>query len=319
MRESIRRGFTLIELLVVIAIIAVLIALLLPAVQAAREAARRAQCINNLKQIGLAVMNYESVNTSLPPGKKGCCWGSWTMFVLPFIEQGSIYNSWNFIAGPDNDVGGGIFRYSGVGNSTVTHSRIGAYSCPSDSPQAPSGGVNSNNYSFNYGNLGNAQPATLNGLKWTGAPYSDLYPPGAPNNGSTTSAWGTRALRDVTDGTSNTVFVSEVIQGQGLDLRGFTFWGDASGFEQYLAPNSTLPDCIYSISYCQYPLGTNPPCIQSTTACPNMFAARSRHPGGVNVGMGDGTVRFVKNSIGLSVWRSLGSTQGSEIVSADSY
>ncbi len=82
-----RRGFTLIELLVVIAIIAVLIALLLPAVQAAREAARRAQCVNNLKQIALGCLNYESANGTLPPGEKGCCWGTWGVFVLPYIEQ----------------------------------------------------------------------------------------------------------------------------------------------------------------------------------------------------------------------------------------
>ncbi|WP_406694474.1 DUF1559 domain-containing protein [Singulisphaera sp. Ch08] len=310
-----RRGFTLIELLVVIAIIAVLIALLLPAVQAAREAARRSQCINNLKQIGLGVMNYESVNMSLPPGKKGCCFGTWTVFVLPFLEQNAMFNSWNFIAGPDNDVGGGIFRYSGVGNSTVTRSRINAYTCPSDTPQTPSGSINAHNYAFNYGNLGNAQQTTLNGFAFTGAPFSDLYPPTA--SGSTTSAWGTRGLRDLTDGTSNTVLAAEVVQGQNGDLRGFTHWGDASGFETYLAPNGTLPDCIYTISYCKYPFGTNPPCIQSTTACPNMFASRSRHPGGVNVAMGDGTVRFIKNSISLNTWRAIGSTQGGEIVSAD--
>ncbi|MBX6315354.1 MAG: DUF1559 domain-containing protein, partial [Isosphaeraceae bacterium] len=108
-------------------------------------------------------------------------------------------------------------------------------------------------------------------------------------------------------------------QGQGVDLRGFTHWGDASAFETYLAPNSSLPDCIYTINYCKYPMGTNPPCIQSTSTCPNMFAARSRHPGGVNVLMGDGTVRFIKNSISLATWRAIGSTQGGEVVSADAY
>lgn len=88
-----RSGFTLIELLVVIAIIAVLIALLLPAVQAAREAARRSQCINNLKQIGLGMHNYESANGSFPPGEKGCCWGTWHVFILGYIEQTTLYNA----------------------------------------------------------------------------------------------------------------------------------------------------------------------------------------------------------------------------------
>ena len=93
--QSRRRGFTLIELLVVIAIIAVLIALLLPAVQSAREAARRAQCVNNLKQIGLACMNYESTMEVLPPGIKGSIWGTWMVFVLPFTEQLYFLNSRN--------------------------------------------------------------------------------------------------------------------------------------------------------------------------------------------------------------------------------
>ena len=112
---------------------------------------------------------------------------------------------------------------------------------------------------------------------------------------------------------------AEVVQGQSTDLRGFTHWGDASGFETQLAPNSTLPDCIYSTNYCKYPFGTNPPCIVSNSSCPNMFASRSRHPGGVNVGMGDGTVRFIKNSISLPTWRAVGSTQGGEIISADAF
>src|SRR6187431_1964574 len=90
-----RRGFTLIELLVVIAIIAVLIGLLLPAVQAAREAARRAQCVNNLKQIGLAMHNYHDQQGTLPPGTKGCCYGTWLSFILPHIEQMSMLNSYN--------------------------------------------------------------------------------------------------------------------------------------------------------------------------------------------------------------------------------
>jgi prepilin-type N-terminal cleavage/methylation domain-containing protein len=132
--RKIRRGFTLIELLVVIAIIAVLIALLLPAVQAAREAARRAQCVNNLKQIGLGMHNYISANSTFPPGIKACCWGTWLVFVLPYIEQQPLFNSWNTYG--STLVGGGPldgdFRYAGAVNITVSSSRVNTYYCPTD-------------------------------------------------------------------------------------------------------------------------------------------------------------------------------------------
>src|SRR5271170_2463060 len=131
-----RLGFTLIELLVVIAIIAVLIALLLPAVQAAREAARRSQCVNNLKQLGLGVMNYESSNGCFVPGEKGCCWGNWTVFILPYVEQGQLYNAWN-TSGNNSTAGlaagyDGPFRYAGATNTTVSYTQVKTYICPSD-------------------------------------------------------------------------------------------------------------------------------------------------------------------------------------------
>ena len=97
-----RLGFTLVELLVVIAIIALVIAILLPAVPAARETARRTQCTNNLRQIGLAMHEYHDHLGSLPPGVKGCCWGTWLLFILPCIEQESLFNAWNF-AGNNRD------------------------------------------------------------------------------------------------------------------------------------------------------------------------------------------------------------------------
>src|SRR4051812_27036674 len=135
-RPAVSRGFTLIELLVVIAIIAVLIALLLPAVQAAREAARRAQCVNNSKQIGLAMHNYQSTMGSLPPGCKQSSYGTWVVFILPYMEGNPLYNAWNFAG----RAGYGLtdFQYKGPVNTTVTLTRINAYSCPSDTPSTTS-------------------------------------------------------------------------------------------------------------------------------------------------------------------------------------
>ena len=159
------RGFTLIELLVVIAIIAVLISLLLPAVQSAREAARRAQCTNNLKQVGLAIHNYHDQQGTMPPGVKGCCWGTWLNFVLPYIEGTNLFNAYNF-AGNDRYEGLGIqtgqFRYGGAVNTTVTYSRVNTYLCPSDpnTGNLPGGGwaVTCHNYVVNFGNTITNQP-----------------------------------------------------------------------------------------------------------------------------------------------------------------
>ncbi len=150
-----------------------------------------------------------------------------------------------------------------------------------------------------------------------GAPFSDLYPPTAPYNGNTLSQWGTVALGAITDGTSNTMMASELIQGldngSKLDLRGFTMWGYSAGFTTYLTPNTQAPDLV-SYSYCQSRYMNNPPCTQAAYGATGnqstYLAARSRHPGGVNAVFLDGSVRFVKNSINLFTWRALSTTQG---------
>ena len=185
-------GFTLIELLVVIAIIAVLIALLLPAVQSAREAARRAQCTNNLKQIGLAMHNYPDQQGVLAPGARGCCWGTWLVSVLPYIEQQPLYNAWNSYGNSTYSSNGldpnGVLWYGGAANLTVTKSRVNTYYCPTDpnSQNLPgvAGGwglpVTSQNYVVNFGNtITNQVPYRLNGvtIPFLGAPFSDM---GAP-------------------------------------------------------------------------------------------------------------------------------------------
>ncbi len=230
MRGAARRGFTLIELLVVIAIIAVLIALLLPAVQAAREAARRMQCVNNLKQIGLAVMNYESANGSLPPtggvspsGFPPTQLGTFGMKtrLLPYLEQAQVYNTVNLGLEPEDASGG---------NDTIIITKLNAFLCPSDpndpgpaflytmkngSGAFPPGGTN---YPNNLGTLYRS-----NGGQYDGPAYL-LGASQAKTSGTTpilanTPTNGTVTLANITDGTSNTVIFSEWVKRTETDLR----------------------------------------------------------------------------------------------------
>ena len=334
--KSLRRGFTLIELLVVIAIIAVLIALLLPAVQAAREAARRSQCINNLKQIGLGVMNYESANGCFPPGERGCCWGTWGVFLLPFIEQTALFNSWNSYGNNSGNPGyvDADFRYAGVANTTVSFTRINAYVCPSD----PNGGMQRTgsaryqNYVVNYGATDQAQTTAYNipvpsnpaiSARFLGAPFTDI---GAPLIDSPGYALGfvklpTASIASVTDGLSNTAMASEVriaSPQNDNDLRGFFWWGPSASFNTIITPNSTYPDAMGN-GGCAV---QNPPCNGSLTATGAQsslvyLGARSFHPGGVNSTFCDGSVKFVKNTINITTWMAVGTTQGGEVISAD--
>jgi hypothetical protein len=116
------------------------------------------------------------------------------------------------------------------------------------------------------------------------------------------------------DGTSNTFMVAEVLQGRGSDLRGFTWWGDASQFTTYFAPNSPIPDRIYTAGYCNNLPLLNLPCAVSSATDPTMFASRSRHSGGVQVVLCDAATRFISDSIDLNLWRALSTTEGGESV-----
>jgi prepilin-type N-terminal cleavage/methylation domain-containing protein/prepilin-type processing-associated H-X9-DG protein len=323
--ESRPRGFTLIELLLVVGIIAVLIAIFLPAVQSAREAARRSQCVNNLKQIGLAMHNYHESHAVLPPGKKGCCWGTWLVYALPYLEQQPLYNAWNScgINAPGAPTNYDLdLRYFGVANQSVTSNFIGVYLCPSDQINAPITATTngrtlactSQNYAVNFGNTIVIQ-SDFQDIRFGGAPFVDIGSPDGDHNQSGRPTVGFSAF---SDGLSNTMLASEVIVGQGQDLRGFSWWGDAATFEAFLTPNSTFPDVIFSQYYC-INLSPNPPCIGATTALPDNYAARSRHQGGVNVAMGDGSVRFIKNSVSVRTWRAMSTTQGGEVTSSDQY
>jgi prepilin-type N-terminal cleavage/methylation domain-containing protein/prepilin-type processing-associated H-X9-DG protein len=323
-----RRGFTLIELLVVIAIIAVLIALLLPAVQAAREAARRSQCINNLKQLGLAMHNYNNTIGSFPIGAMGVrslagyTLGTttnnrrtWAFLILPYIEQGTISNAINFSL-PVNI----------AQNTTVATISVKTYQCPSDSNAGIEEGGTTlprrmGNYAVNWGNSCWGQDQKNN-------PFTGPYP--STSNGTVTFNGAPFAqdkaigIQAITDGTSNTLLMAEVVVGvnssSGDDHRGDIYNDDynCGMFMAYTPPNTTFPDWMYS-TYCQYPYQRNPPCKANVTAYQFFNAARGWHPGGVNSLMGDGSVKFIKDSVNVNTWRALGSSQGGEVIDASAY
>ena len=336
-RRARLRAFTLIELLVVIAIIAVLIALLLPAVQAAREAARRTQCVNNFKQIGLALHNYHDTQGTFPVGRMGSGYTypnnpgqrrTWAFSIMPFIEQGSVFNAVNF-----------SLQFYESANTTVIRLQFSAFQCPSDTPtiQEPDTPYprGKGSYVVNWGNThygqddqvilaasGYPNPWNTGPMLLQGATGSLPFT-GAPFRGNLS-----KGLRDITDGTSNTILCSEVIMGYNAgggayDHRGDIFNDDTNCamFMTYTTPNSKIPDGLGGDTqgrpWCSYGLASNvPPCNGVT---PPFNASRSRHPGGVNTLMADGSVRFMKDSVNLVTWRGLGSPGAGEVISADSY
>jgi prepilin-type N-terminal cleavage/methylation domain-containing protein/prepilin-type processing-associated H-X9-DG protein len=336
-------GFTLIELLVVIAIIAILIGLLLPAVQKVREAAARMSCGNNLHQIGLAMHNYHDINQKLPPGvgHYGCCWGTWVMAILPYIEQDNMwnryvnYNGSDIIGIPPSNTNG--WRYaSGTNVTFVTSQRLKVLTCPSDVPSTPSPPMTAHNYAVNYGNT-NLYATTVSGVPFGGAPFR-CYPSGWLSDTQMQQTYGwaqpdsdkkalyqqhgpagqpQQPLVQITDGTSNTLMVAEVIQGQGGDDRGFSWWGNASGFTAFNLPNANAPD-VMTGGTCNVAATWNIPCTTiNSQSFPKMAAARSRHTGGgVNVVFCDGHTAWISNSISLPVWRALSTSQGSEVFDA---
>lgn len=336
-----RRAFTLIELLVVIAIIAVLIALLLPAVQAAREAARRAQCINNLKQLGLAMQNYHSGYNSFPvgflynynPPTVGILAGTpgfhyaWSIFaqMTPFLEQTNVYNAanfnWPFAQGP----AGGYAIWPA--NLTIMNTTVNLFLCPSDGFPAPAPPSGPNNYVF----------CTGDGVTSTGAASDPTVGVGSPTGANGTFITDLpQTLASITDGSSNTVAASECLVGDGssppypfgrllalcsatsLTLaacrspdegyipKGSQWWfGDCRNvlYNHYLTPNSKL------LSDCE---GGN-------YHMPGWKAARSNHPGGANAMFCDGHVAFVKDSVNQPTWQALGTRNGGEVISSDAY
>jgi prepilin-type processing-associated H-X9-DG protein len=318
----------LIELLVVIAIIAVLISLLLPAVQSAREAARRMQCVNNLKQITLAIHNYEGIHGRLPSarvagGATGASYWSSLAQILPVLEGSTISASLNFQLNPRPSASNPI-NYA---NTTGIMSIVSAFLCPSDPVQ--------DRIVADYGPTNYAACAgsgMINGGSFTvttGLPFPD----GAFYNGSGVQ------FGQIRDGLSSTVGFSEIVKGNGLRTdaptapdkvlyfafgnpgsagltdafcSGLTTWngergrqwshGSFSGgatYNHFAVPNSKTVDCIYDTA--------------------SRSSARSYHPGGVNTAFMDGHVQFIKNTIDVNAWHALATISGGEVLSADSY
>ncbi|MEW4455791.1 DUF1559 domain-containing protein [Bremerella sp. JC817] len=283
-----RFGFTLVELLVVIAIIGVLIALLLPAVQQAREAARRSSCQNQLKQMGLALHNYHDIYNSLcygytssvPAGSDpGVSGNGWCKALLPYIEQNNLVEKWDYTK---------TYHHSTT-NLLLIRQEISLYLCPSDTATKTWNSVPNYNYAANYGTTDRVRTNPLNGVTFQASPFE------AFNN--------IYKFASITDGLSNTMMLAEVRQGQvDGDLRGLVWYGYHSGFTTHYAPNTSSPDQLAS-GFCKNaamePLGM--PCISGTS----LFSARSRHPGGVQAVLGDGSVRFIPETINIDTWRAL--------------
>lgn len=327
-RPPVRRGgFTLIELLVVIAIIAVLIALLLPAVQQAREAARRSQCKNNLKQLTLALHNYESTHTVFPPGSLGYPFVfSAQAQLLPYVDQAGLRNLLNFSVPPMTAFGTG-FDATAVGqNDTAARVPLSLMVCPSDGNRV-TGSV--------YAGI--SYPACTGSAFNGSADESNTRFASVSNADGVVFAQSAVRFRDVTDGLSQTIVFGEQLLGDGIDdlipagndarrrvvelaaatqttsaacgsgMSTATNWSGQRGakwinghladsmYNHFYGPNSKSPDCHNG--YHNYAL----------------TAARSAHTGGVQVGLCDGSVRFISENINLSTWRGLATRNGGEI------
>jgi len=330
-----RKAFTLIELLVVIAIIAILIALLLPAVQQAREAARRIQCRNNLKQIALAMHNYESANTVLPPSMAVnpavTNNSSWSIHgrLLPYLDQVNLYNH--------------IDLSKAWGNFPVISGfRVPSYACPSDpkSNRARNTGTNGiflmpTCYGFNFGTWIVFDPTTGRGGDGITFPNSNIK------------------MASLTDGTSNTLLASEVhawtaytrnggppstaVPGTKVlvsqyadsgvkdrifvatqDGSGHTEWANGhshhSGFTTTLAPNSDVIFNYSGVAFHNTDYASRQEGSSTTSASYSALNSRSYHPGTVQSALADGSVRTINENIDLSIWRALGTRAGGEVV-----
>jgi prepilin-type N-terminal cleavage/methylation domain-containing protein len=322
MFTKLKSGFTLVELLVVIAIIGILVSLLLPAVQTAREAARRTQCMNQMKQLSLAVHNYHDQNKVLPrgsrsgigaptlPGGPGAWYDDhgWYGPILPFVEQQAVYDKidWNV-------------SFSNAANDQARRAKITLFACPSDSFlrenewQTNTWARLRGNYAGNFGNTNYGQQ-TKASVAFGGAPFTFAK---------------FQSFAAITDGLSNTMLFGEVLP----NAYEGPAWGGPIGemqiavggqaFEAWYTPNAKV--CEESVRVCPDTLAGGKVNLNSIPCCTNVggpgqtgeqvMTSRSKHPGGVVVGQCDGSTRMITSNIDLAAWRALCTARAGDVAS----
>ncbi|MHB9049222.1 MAG: DUF1559 domain-containing protein [Pirellulales bacterium] len=317
-----RRAFTLVELLVVIAIIGILIALLLPAVQAAREAARRSQCANNLKQIGLGLLNYESTNRVFPPGnipmggakgtfaKTGICW---TISILPYMEQPDLFKRYD--SNVSNDTAPAPIAGQPQGNDAVRQTPLNCYSCPSDTEMGRLGAPQEGS------NKKQQMPGSYRGMA------GQMLADGTSFENSTNLAsplrlelrgplhsvgildWDCEGTRDMRDGASNTLFVGEMTTRTQLGFR--PYWAASWGFNVL---SSAFPESRTLLGYSSGNTN-NKMCAETggnggTAPCKRGWG--SAHAKGLHFVLCDGSVKYFSSEMDMSIFMAMATVEGGE-------